>query len=42
MEKQSETPHKIITYKTSTENLHNTKLLVLRVDNEPEYVEGEL
>jgi hypothetical protein len=42
MKKRSETPQHIIQYKTSSERLHNTKLQILRVDNAPEYIEGEL
>jgi hypothetical protein len=42
MKKRSETPKKVITYKTTFEKIHKTKLRKIRVDNAPEYVDGEL
>jgi hypothetical protein len=42
MRKRSETPQKIIAFKTNTEKLRNIRMQTLRVDNAPEYVEGEL
>jgi hypothetical protein len=42
MRKRSETPQKMATFKACAEKSHNAKLRILRVDNAPEYVEGEL
>jgi hypothetical protein len=42
LQTKSQVPEKFLLYKSQNENWHNSKIVFLRADNAPEFVNGEL